>query len=136
MTHQTCNKCKIEKPFEDFHEDSSKPQGRCYTCKPCASIRAKAHYEANRKKAKDYNLKRYYGIDLEVFEDLLSAQNGCCAICGTDAPGGKGTWHVDHCHSSGKVRGLLCHHCNVGLGHFKDSKTLLLKASLYLEDKS
>ena len=129
-----CNVCSKEKLVEEFHKDSSKKDGACSTCKPCAKKRAQENHLANPLRAKDYNLRRYYGIALADYLEMLEAQNGRCKICGTDAPGGKGTFHVDHCHDSEKVRGLLCHSCNVGLGHFKDSKTLLLKATLYLED--
>lgn len=78
------------------------------------------------------NLQRNYGITLEDYDDMLLDQKGVCAICGTDDPKGKGRFHVDHCHTTGKVRGLLCHHCNVGLGHFEDNIERLLDAIEYL----
>lgn len=131
---KTCNVCSKEKLVAEFHKDSSKKDGFCSTCKKCANKRSSANHAANPLKAKDQNLRRYYGISLADYLKMLEAQNGRCKICGTDTPGGKGTFHVDHCHNSEKVRGLLCHNCNVGLGHFKDSKTLLLKATLYLEE--
>jgi len=65
---------------------------------------------------------------------MLEAQNGRCKICGTDAPNGMGTFHVDHCHITSKVRGLLCHKCNVGLGHFNDNISILSAAILYLNE--
>lgn len=64
---------------------------------------------------------------------LLEKQGGKCAICDTTEPGGKG-WHKDHDHVTGIVRGALCHHCNLGLGNFKDSPELLAKASRYLTE--
>lgn len=62
----------------------------------------------------------------------LEAQGGVCAICGADGPGGRGGWHRDHDHATGKWRDLLCHYCNVGLGHFQDDPELLEKAATYL----
>lgn len=70
---------------------------------------------------------RRYGLSPESFNELMKKQSGVCAICKK-----RETQHIDHCHGSGKVRGLLCHHCNVGLGHFQDSQELLLAAIEYL----
>jgi len=79
-------------------------------------------------------MKRTYGISLEKYDDLLKSQLGLCAICRTDNPGGKGDFHVDHCHDTKKVRGLLCQSCNIGLGHFKDSIKFLESAIEYLRE--
>ena len=59
-------------------------------------------------------------------------QEGRCAICGEE-PSTKRGLAIDHCHITGKVRGLLCHGCNIGIGSMKDSAVLLLKAIRYLE---
>jgi hypothetical protein len=134
MTTKVCTKCLIEKPLTEFHKDLGKKDGLRNDCRACSCSRARKHHADNPDKAKDFNLRRYYGITLAEYQDILEAQNGRCAICGTDVPGGKGVFHVDHCHNSGKVRGLLCHHCNVGLGHFKDNESILLKAALYLSN--
>lgn len=77
-------------------------------------------------------LKNKYGMTLEQFDALLVEQGGRCAICRTDDPGKKGIWHIDHCHGSGVVRGLLCSPCNTGLGHFKDSIENLVRAVNYV----
>jgi hypothetical protein len=63
---------------------------------------------------------------------MLEAQGGRCAICRSDKPGGRGRFAVDHCHSSGRVRGLLCVACNAGLGQFRDDPDLLRAAVAYL----
>jgi hypothetical protein len=83
-------------------------------------------------KHREYNLRKTYGLEPGDFERMLAAQGGVCAICGTDTPKGKGNFHVDHCHSTGAVRGLLCHDCNTGLGKFKDDTAQLQKAISYL----
>jgi len=88
---------------------------------------------------RDYSnkLKRVYGISVELFESLLAAQHGRCAICGTGRPGGgHNRWHVDHAHRSGDVRGILCNNCNVGLGYFRDAAELLEAAAKYLRQRS
>ena len=72
-------------------------------------------------------------MTLSQYDELLDRQQGCCAICGTDIPGGRGRFHVDHDHDTGEIRGLLCWQCNGGLGKFKDSPALLDRAASYLE---
>jgi Autographiviridae endonuclease VII len=93
-------------------------------------------YAANRDAARNSTLKRLYGIDLAQYNRMLSDQGGCCAICKTGVPGGKGgRWfHVDHCHATGQVRKLLCSSCNAALGYFKDSPTVVAAAVLYLQE--
>lgn len=88
---------------------------------------------SDRARQKKSRLKTTYGLTLEDFDELLSAQGGRCAICRTDTPGGKGRFHVDHCHSTGRIRGLLCCNCNRGIGALKDESALLHKAISYLE---
>lgn len=77
-----------------------------------------------------YRLKKKYGVSLEDYELMLASQGGVCAIC-AEAPG-KGVLHVDHCHTTGRVRGLLCHKCNKALGLFADSPERLHSAATYL----
>jgi len=75
---------------------------------------------------------RKYGLTLSDYETLLKSQNGCCAACGKD----KNTqrdWHVDHCHATGKVRGLLCQRCNLAIGYAKDDPARLRAMAEYLE---
>lgn len=74
-----------------------------------------------------------HGLTPSQKADMLTAQGGVCAVCAASAPGGK-NWHTDHCHATGKIRGILCHHCNVALGHVKDSPAILRKLAAYLED--
>ena len=79
------------------------------------------------------NLKRCYGITLEDFNEMLVEQGGVCAICRKDEPGGRhGEFHVDHCHDTGKVRGLLCDACNRMLGFARDNDRTLNRAGEYL----
>lgn len=65
---------------------------------------------------------------------MLVNQDGLCAICGTDTPGRKHeNFSVDHDHLTGRVRALLCHFCNVGIGHFGDNPATLRAAADYLD---
>lgn len=78
-------------------------------------------------------LKNTFGLTVQDYENLLDSQGKCCAICGTDTPTGKWkVFAVDHCHTTGAVRGLLCNECNRGMGLLRDSAELCMKASLYL----
>lgn len=84
---------------------------------------------------KRYKLKKKYGISFEIYQQLLLKQNNLCAICGKHA--GQNSWEhgtlsVDHDHSTGRVRGLLCGGCNYGLGCFKESPERLAGAIRYL----
>jgi hypothetical protein len=73
-----------------------------------------------------------YGIEHTDFEKLLASQDGKCAVCNSDDPKSV-YWHIDHNHSSGDVRGILCGPCNAGLGHFSDDVDRLAKAIAYLK---
>lgn len=86
---------------------------------------------ARKRKA---HLKKEFGITSADYEDMLAAQNGVCAICGTNSPSPhRVNFYIDHNHVTGAVRGLLCSKCNAGLGQFQDDVKLLAKAISYLE---
>ncbi len=87
--------------------------------------------EERRRYDRAKSLRRY-AITEQQWSEMLARQGGKCAICHAAEAGGKGGWHIDHCHETGRVRGLLCHHCNTGLGLFKDDPDLLTKALHYL----
>ncbi len=63
---------------------------------------------------------------------MLASQNGKCAICGTTEPAGRG-FCVDHCHTTGAVRSILCHHCNAALGHLKEDLTIIDALANYVQ---
>ena len=95
---------------------------------------AKAWSAANPEKRKSQRVKKY-GIDGAKYDAMLLRQGGRCAICLSVETGDKrgSRFHVDHCHSTGSVRGLLCSSCNLGLGKFRDSTESLKRAIEYLE---
>lgn len=81
------------------------------------------------------DLRRKYGLSEEQFEHLFNLQGRCCAICNAASPGTKhGSWAVDHCHDTNIVRGLLCHRCNLMLGHARDDTGFLASAISYLQN--
>lgn len=92
-----------------------------------------ANPEKHRKSAKNCELKAHYGVTLEEFEAMKSAQGGKCAVCESVLKSGKRGAHLDHCHKMGTVRAVLCALCNLGIGYFKDSPTHLRAAADYLE---
>ena len=96
------------------------------------------YHAANRKtileRNKWYKIERQFGLTKDGFFEMLAAQGNACACCKTDDPntrGGKG-WCVDHCHSTGKVRGILCSHCNTALGLANDNVEILESLITYL----
>jgi len=84
-----------------------------------------------------WQLKAKFGLTVEEYDCMLSAQSGVCAICRSPETmtlrGKLKTLAVDHDHVTGKVRGLLCHACNAALGHMRDNPSTLREAALYLE---
>ncbi len=97
----------------------------------------------NPDKVKKYqriaNLRKSFGIEVHQYEEMLSKQGGVCAICGLKETfihkktNQAASLAVDHCHTTGVVRGLLCKSCNTALGHFKDNTDNLVSAIKYLE---
>jgi len=82
-------------------------------------------------------LLKKYGLTEAQFYDLLDKQDGKCGICEIGISGIINRYrlaHVDHCHSTGKVRGLLCRKCNVGIGMFGDGHEVASKAVEYLQN--
>lgn len=87
----------------------------------------KKWYESNKEHVKDYYLRKIYGITLKQYFELSEKQHNACAICDVSTK-----LYVDHDHTTGTIRGLLCRICNVGLGHFCDSAVRLEAAASYL----
>jgi len=109
-----------------------------YLSDPVNAARQKEGYKkhAATDKCRDTYLKRTFGITLEDYNRMIEEQGGGCAICGATGSkknGEKQSLSVDHNHDNDKVRGVLCHKCNVGLGHFLDDIDLLTKATEYLK---
>lgn len=135
-----CCVCNIRKPFVDFYNFKNQSDGKSYRCKSCDDA-SRHNYRKNNSKTvrlleRNRTLKFKYGITLEDYYVMLESQKGCCAICGgTDkfsCSQSEVSFSVDHCHKTGKIRGLLCNACNRALGFFRDSEDILDKARKYL----
>ena len=130
MVEYTCAECKETKNELDFGLDVSITRGRKYSCKDCLNSKRRGRYhEENRK----YHLKSKYNLTPEEYHEMYSEQRGCCAIY-KQPPSSR--LYVDHCHTTNTVRGLLCHSCNVALGHFKDNSKIIKNALDYLKENA
>jgi len=117
-----CSTCGLTKSLLDFHKQTKSGNGLRSKCKVCVA-----------NNYRNWWLKSTYGITLKEYQTLLIKQGGVCAICSTDAVGGKyTTFNVDHCHKTNKIRGLLCTQCNLGIGKLGDSFAHLKNATHYL----
>lgn len=121
-------------------------------CKQCHQERSRVYYQKNKRQIlqraqephrratqKDYmyrsRLKRVYGLTFQQYDALFTSQGGRCAICRSDDPGSKlQRWHIDHCHSTGVVRGILCAQCNVMIAMAREDGRILAAGIRYLAE--
>lgn len=100
-------------------------------------IKYPERHAASQARQKEQQPEKYlmktYGLTKAAWDNIFESQGRICYLCGTDRPGLKGQWHTDHSHATGRVRSILCHPCNVGLGLFKDNAGVLRKAADYVE---
>lgn len=125
-----CPICKNEKQFES-NTNSLK----------CSECRYKLRIEwgtENKARVKELNIHRKFNITLEEFENMYFQQNGVCKICRMPedvyCDGKVKDLSIDHCHKTGKIRGLLCQRCNFALGNFRDDIGIILSALEYLKE--
>ncbi|OHD23878.1 MAG: hypothetical protein A2Y38_17005 [Spirochaetes bacterium GWB1_59_5] len=125
-----CTRCKQWKGFELFHKSAVHPSGRASACIECLRKVDDVVYEKK--------LEQKFGLSVQDYQALLIAQSGRCAICLRPERATKFgkvvRLSVDHCHTTGRVRGLLCRSCNFGLGSFDDDPDTLLLAANYLDE--
>lgn len=133
---KSCSTCKTERPASDYHRSRTTNDGLDPRCKPCRKTATASHTIDQARRRSGQNL-RLYGITAEELEAMRLEQHDLCAICHEPETmtyrGRPKTLSVDHCHDTGKVRGLLCAACNFALGKFKDNPALLRSAADYLE---
>ncbi len=135
-----CPSCEEEKPRSEFGKHAKRYDGLQSICRVCfKSLRARwdlRNRESELAKSKEQwsNIRRAnhlmheYGIDEWDYAEMYVKQGAACAICKRFVD----VAQVDHDHSTGKVRGLLCNSCNLALGMFKDSPEIILRAYSYL----
>jgi hypothetical protein len=120
-----CSACGEWKLPSEYNKNKSQKSGLHYSCRSCA-----------KKHVRKYNLPSKYGITLERYDILLAEQSCKCAICDVSLIDGSNKYHerpvVDHNHSTGEVRQLLCHKCNLALGNMNDSSEYAYKLYQYL----
>lgn len=123
----TCSKCLEPKSLDDFYANG--PGKRRGDCKECVKERRRNTYDpayARERQAASY------GLTVEQAELIWNATH--CEICGDPDPKHPtGSFSIDHCHTTGRVRGALCSACNLGLGKFRDSPEFLRRAADYVE---
>jgi len=125
------------KSFAEFDVHRAMADGRSCSCSKCNLKKHSEWRKSNREKAKIRDRKSTlssYGINLDIFNRMNEEQGGVCKICGSGHSDGirYASLHVDHCHTTKKVRGLLCDRCNRGIGMFKDDPDIVFKAAQYL----
>jgi len=146
LIEKQCRVCQEVKPISEYYKVSSNKSGYENRCKSC-NIAAQKLWANNNKEKRNAIEKKYrskpevirrrvlqqYGIDETIFQELLAKQKNMCKICEKEFTS---MAHVDHCHTTGIVRGLLCGKCNRGLGMYDDDPNLLRKAADYLDDNA
>ncbi|MET9118004.1 endonuclease VII domain-containing protein [Streptomyces longwoodensis] len=115
--HKLCRTCGEIKPHSEWHRNSTASDGLSTRCKACRAVQGRQGH-----------LKRQYGITESDRDALVASQGGVCCICLAAVPE-----HVDHCHETGRVRGVLCFSCNAALGQFKDRPDAIRRAAAYVE---
>ncbi|MFC9606544.1 endonuclease VII domain-containing protein [Streptomyces niveus] len=115
--HKRCPQCGEVKPHSEWEQNGTTSDGYASYCRPCRATRNQKSY-----------FKRKYGITMAQRDEMISSQMGICVIC-LSAPAA----HVDHCHETGRVRGVLCFNCNSAIGKLGDDPDTLRRATAYLE---
>ena len=137
---KTCTTCKETKTLNQFYTRRYPTNiGYRSECKGCHNGRTMKNYFKDKsihiKASHRYKLK-LYGVDESWYNSTLEKQGGCCAVCGVKNPElsrkGANYFSIDHCHETGKVRGLLCSKCNAGIGMLGDNLEGVTNAYKYL----
>lgn len=118
--HKFCRSCGEVKPHSEWHRNATASDGLSTSCKACRASKGRAGH-----------LKRQYGITEAERDEMIASQVGLCVIC-LKAP----AVHVDHCHETGRVRGVLCFNCNSAIGKLGDDPDAVRRAAAYLEGSS
>ncbi len=134
---RTCRVCGQEQPITEYYKTGRKndknPDERHHECKTCTKARLKDSPSQAPERKRELHLQRTYGISPEEYNQMLLKQEGKCSACPATEAGGKhNVFVVDHCHRTGKVRGLLCKDCNIVLGIMQDDPSRFANLITYL----
>lgn len=131
-----CKTCKETKPAQAFYKNNENSDRLASSCRDCAREADKKWRAKNPEKVIAYNIKNRlrikFNLSVEDYDSMLKKQKGVCAICKKSCKSNR-QLAVDHCHKTGKIRGLLCMKCNNALGGFEDNTQLLTRAIAYLK---
>lgn len=147
LASKYCPDCGEERPAKEFHKNKRNKGGLASYCRMHTRQRYEQHYAHNAPARRTYQkrrreeqaehtrrlqrlskIKSKYGLDRDAYATLVAAADGRCAICGREKK-----LQIDHCHTTGKVRGLICWSCNIALGKMEDSVERLQAAIRYLQ---
>lgn len=131
MPTKVCRLCGFEKDVDDFGANHANKDKKNTMCKACRPLYMAKYKETSRRCGRAYQLRKY-GLNQDSFNKILDSQGGKCAICG-GGPTVYDVYVVDHDHDTGETRGLLCSHCNSGLGSFKDATKIMERAASYIK---
>ena len=133
MNTKVCSQCSKEKVVTEFYKRKNRPSGYLSECKECTKQRNLNRYKDNPDKINDMRAAKTYGISYDAVIKMREEANGVCKICGREGIKHHSRLVIDHCHATGKVRGLICSKCNTILGYCDDDPSILNKLSTYLE---
>jgi len=145
---KVCKSCGIEKEYSEYHIAKQGKSGPIYKahCKECyGKIQIEKYHKLSLEEKRDrrnkygpldpdyykkWKLRNQYGLTKDEFDGMIVEQNSLCKICSChlDTP------QIDHCHTTGKVRGLLCRNCNTSLGLLKENTNTLHSMIQYIND--
>jgi len=118
---KTCSECG----YTGLNFEATRKQ-----CKKCRKKYLTKYRKNNKKKIRDQQVEKKYGLLPDEFDSILKQQGGGCKTCGYSSP--KHHLSIDHCHKTGVVRGLLCPWCNLALGYVKDDAKILANLIVHL----
>ncbi len=159
-----CTKCHKDKVLSDFGKASNHKDGKKSRCLKCerawhaenykknprkiidrnkewkqknpTKVRqiAKNYLANNQQKFREYRLRRTFGLTIQQYDEMYLCQSGCCAVCKKHQSELNRVLCVDHDHSTGKIRKLLCHECNKALGLLYENIRTIESLAKYLRD--
>jgi hypothetical protein len=130
-----CSICGQRKPLAAFHKSPVCLYGVESYCKACKAEKRRTYNTLYPQRVRDSDLKGMYGITVEEYQQMLAQQDGLCAICGVGSEDGAEPLVVDHNHTTGSVRGLLCALCNALVGYAREDIAILARAAAYLYEE-